>query len=194
MNAKKCASLLLSATLLAGSLSGCNRTIIEHQFHTNTEYITETVVETEVVEEIIDYSTAFRDFEVFLNNKNIRLKFLYMQNILGMPDKDMEMDGEVTDEEMQEWLKTPKDEGLLNLVGEVDAGILLPTENDTYSSYRLLEKTLEHIEMYYDAFQKVDETEWKNFPGVGGTLVIDSEEVRTTDGHYYVDTTIYKWG
>ena len=194
MNAKKCASLLLSATLLAGSLSGCNRTIIEHQFHTNTEYITETVVETEVIEEIVDYSTAFREFEVFLNNKNIRLKFLYMQNILGMPDKDMEMDGEVTDEEMQEWLKTPKDEGLLNLVGEVDAGILLPTENDTYSSYRLLEKTLEHIEMYYDAFQKVDETEWKNFPGVGGTLVIDSEEVRTTDGHYYVDTTIYKWG
>ena len=193
MNAKKCASLLLSATLLAGSLSGCNRTIIEHQFHTNTEYITETVVETEVIEEIVDYSTAFREFEVFLNNKNIRLKFRYMQNILGMPDKDMEMDGEVTDEEMQEWLKTPKD-GLLNLVGEVDAGILLPTENDTYSSYRLLEKTLEHIEMYYDAFQKVDETEWKNFPGVGGTLVIDSEEVRTTDGHYYVDTTIYKWG
>ena len=194
MNVKKCVALLLSGMLFAGALSGCNRTIIEHQFHTNTEYITETVVETEVIEEIVDYSTAFRDFEVFLNNKNIRLKFLYMQNILEMPETGMEPDGEVTDEEIQEWLKNPKDEKKLNLVSEVDAGILQPTGNDTYSSYRLLEKTLEHIEMYYDAFQKVEESEWKTFPGVGGTLVIDSEEVRTTDGHYYVDTTIYKWG
>lgn len=193
MNAKKCASLLLSATLLAGSLSGCNRTIIEHQFHTNTEYITETVVETEVIEEIVDYSTAFREFEVFLNNKNIRLKFRYMLNILEYPSDDMEWDEEVTDTEMQEWLETPTDSKILDLYSEVDAGILLPTEDHTFSSYRLLEKTLEHIKMYYDAFQKVDETEWKEFPGVGGTLYITSEGVREPDNRYYVYTTIFKY-
>ena len=73
MNAQKCASLLLSATLLAGSLSACNRTIIEHQFHTNTEYITETVVETEVITEFIDYTEEFRNLERLLNEHGISL-------------------------------------------------------------------------------------------------------------------------
>ena len=44
MRAKKFLALLLSGMVLAGCLSGCNRTIIEHQFHTDTEYI-ETIVE-----------------------------------------------------------------------------------------------------------------------------------------------------
>ena len=42
MRAKKFLALLLSGMVLAGCLSGCNRTIIEHQFHTNTVTNTET--------------------------------------------------------------------------------------------------------------------------------------------------------
>ena len=133
------------------------------------------------------------DILTFLNNKNIRLKFRYMLNILEYPSDDMEWDEEVTDTEMQEWLETPTDSKILDLYSEVDAGILLPTEDHTFSSYRLLEKTLEHIKMYYDAFQKVDETEWKEFPGVGGTLYITSEGVREPDNRYYVYTTIFKY-
>ena len=45
MRVEKQIALLLSGAILAGSLAGCSRTIIEHQFHTNTvtdvEYITE---------------------------------------------------------------------------------------------------------------------------------------------------------
>ena len=60
MRVKKLLALLLSGTFFAGCLSGCDRTIIEHQFHTNT--ITDTViveipVETESLygfEDIID--------------------------------------------------------------------------------------------------------------------------------------------
>ena len=36
MRVKKWITLLLSGAILAGSLAGCSRTIIEHQFHTNT--------------------------------------------------------------------------------------------------------------------------------------------------------------
>ena len=44
MRVKKQIALLLSGAVLAGSLAGCSRTIIEHQFHTDTEYI-ETIIE-----------------------------------------------------------------------------------------------------------------------------------------------------
>ena len=40
MRAKKLLALLLSGAFFAGCLSGCDRTVIEHQFHTNTEYVT----------------------------------------------------------------------------------------------------------------------------------------------------------
>ena len=44
MRVKKQIALLISGAILAGSLAGCSRTIIEHQFHTDTEYI-ETIIE-----------------------------------------------------------------------------------------------------------------------------------------------------
>ena len=44
MNVKKCVALLLSGMLFAGALSACDRTIIEHQFHTDT------VTDTEYIE------------------------------------------------------------------------------------------------------------------------------------------------
>ena len=69
MRVKKLLALLLSGAFFAGCLSGCDRTIIEHQFHTNT--ITDTViveipVETESLygfEDIIDLF-AKQDIEV----------------------------------------------------------------------------------------------------------------------------------
>ena len=40
MRVKKLLALLLSGAFFAGCLSGCDRTVIEHQFHTNTEHVT----------------------------------------------------------------------------------------------------------------------------------------------------------
>ena len=51
MRVKKQMALLLSGAILAGSLAGCDRTVIEHQFHTDT------VTDTEYIEiggEVID--------------------------------------------------------------------------------------------------------------------------------------------
>ena len=45
MRAKKFLALLLSGMVLAGCLSGCNRTIIEHQFHTDTVTDVEYIIE-----------------------------------------------------------------------------------------------------------------------------------------------------
>ena len=44
MRAKKLLALALAGALSASMLAGCSRTIIEHQFHTDTEYI-ETIIE-----------------------------------------------------------------------------------------------------------------------------------------------------
>ena len=43
MRVKKQIALLLSGAILTGSLAGCDRTIIEHQFFTGTVYTTEIV-------------------------------------------------------------------------------------------------------------------------------------------------------
>ena len=51
MRVKKQIALLISGAILAGSLAGCDRTVIEHQFHTDT------VTDTEYIEiggEVID--------------------------------------------------------------------------------------------------------------------------------------------
>ena len=48
MRAKKLLALALAGMALTTCLSGCNRTIIEHQFHTNT------VTDTEYIETIVD--------------------------------------------------------------------------------------------------------------------------------------------
>ena len=44
MRVKKLLALALAGALSASMLAGCSRTIIEHQFHTDTEYI-ETIIE-----------------------------------------------------------------------------------------------------------------------------------------------------
>ena len=61
MRVKKWITLLLSGAILAGSLAGCSRTIIEHQFHTDT------VTNTEIVTDIIEipntmFSSELEDF------------------------------------------------------------------------------------------------------------------------------------
>ena len=73
MRAKKFLALLLSGMVLAGCLSGCNRTIIEHQFHTNTvtdtEYI-ETIVDSGLVSGVEKLSNLFAEhgIMVYFNN------------------------------------------------------------------------------------------------------------------------------
>ena len=189
MNVKKCVALLLSGMLFAGSLSACNRTIIEHQFHTNTEYITETVVETEVIEKVVNYSEDFQNLEKLLNKHGVRLQITYMENILGWEDSGMDVDEKVEGDEMEEWLKSHKNKSKLNLVSEIDASIILPSEKETYSSYQLLEGTLKHISEYYRAFSELTPTQWESFPYKGSIIVIGSSGLFKKDV-FYVKTTI----
>ena len=189
MNVKKCVALLLSGMLFAGSLSACNRTIIEHQFHTNTEYITETVVETEVIEKVVNYSEDFQNLEKLLNKHGVRLQ-ITVENIFGGEDQSgMDVDEKVEGGEMEDWLKDYKNKSKLNLVSEIDASIILPSETEAYSSYQLLEGTLKHISEYYRAFNELTPTQWENFPYKSSIIVINSSGL-FKNGVFYVKTTI----
>ena len=63
MRVKKLLALLLSGAFFAGCLSGCDRTIIEHQFHTNTEYVTEEEISSPEIERNLGALT-----NIFLSN------------------------------------------------------------------------------------------------------------------------------
>ena len=93
MRAKKFLALLLSGMVLAGCLSGCNRTIIEHQFHTDTvtdvEYIIEnTGTNLDGVQNLLRYfiphgiraETSFEFFEVDGDEE-------YMETVYGHINK-----------------------------------------------------------------------------------------------------------
>lgn len=93
MRAKKFLALLLSGMVLAGCLSGCNRTIIEHQFHTDTvtdvEYIIEnTGTNLDGVQNLLRYfiphgiraETSFESFEVNGDEE-------YMETVYGHINK-----------------------------------------------------------------------------------------------------------
>ena len=188
MNAQKCASLLLSATLLAGSLSACNRTIIEHQFHTNTEYITETVVETEVIEKVVNYSEDFQNLEKLFNDNSVSLVIM-IENVLGGSGSYIE-DEKVESQEMTKWLEGPAENSdELKLVSKIDASIIQTDEREAQSSYQLLEGTLKHISEYYEAFRELTPEQWEEFPLRASTAMITSSAYHD-DGVFYVVTTI----
>ena len=190
MRAKKLLALALAGMALTTCLSGCDRTIIEHQFHTNTEYITETVVETEVIEKVVNYSKDFQNLEKLLNEHGVRLQIMYVENIFGGEDhRGMDVDEKVEGDEMEEWLEGYKNKSKLNLVSEIDASIILPSEIEAYSSYQLLEGTLKHISEYYRAFSELTPTQWENFPYKGSIIVINSSGLFKNDV-FYVKTTI----
>ena len=189
MNVKKCVALLLSGMLFAGSLSACNRTIIEHQFHTNTEYITETVVETEVIEKVVNYSEDFQDLEKLLNDYGVSLRISYMENVFGGDVGGMDVDEKVEEDELEDWLKGYTNKSKLDLVSKIDASIILPSERETYSSYQLLEGTLKHISEYYRAFRKLTPAQWESFPYKGSIITIVSSG-GFKDDVFYVKTTI----
>lgn len=72
---KKAAAVLLGGVLAAGLLSGCSRTIIEHQFH--TEYVGDGAGGSGTGgtggTTVVDFSESFRKLEQLLNDNGIVL-------------------------------------------------------------------------------------------------------------------------
>ena len=66
MRVKKQIALLLSGAILTGSLAGCDRTIIEHQFFTGTVYTTEIV-------ENITRETTLQDLQDLIDGFGLKL-------------------------------------------------------------------------------------------------------------------------
>ena len=71
MRVKKQIALLLSGAILTGSLAGCDRTIIEHQFFTGTE-IVENITRETTLQDLQDLIDGFDlKLVVAIDNPNI---------------------------------------------------------------------------------------------------------------------------
>ena len=70
MRVEKQIALLLSGAILAGSLAGCSRTIIEHQF--DTDIITNTETITDIIK--VPTSEIFSDLEELFTTHDIAFK------------------------------------------------------------------------------------------------------------------------
>ena len=191
MRVKKLLALLLSGAFFAGCLSGCDRTIIEHQFHTNTE----TVVETEVITEFIDYTEEFRNLEKLLNDHGIALTIAVNNTLLGEDDyfgfsDDLSADDKITQDELDSWLENSLhpyfgngqdgNGNQLDLVNKVEPKELTPG-GYKYDSSQLLKITLEHLHKYYEVFNAMTPTQWDELNGVS-ILSITSQQCTDGDG------------
>ena len=102
MRVKKQIALLLSGAILTGSLAGCDRTIIEHQFFTGTVYTTEIV-------ENITRETTLQDLidsfdlklEVAIDNPSLRIE----DDDLFRPLREKGVCESIPDEDIEKFLK-----------------------------------------------------------------------------------------
>ena len=105
MRVKKLLALALAGMILAGCLSGCDRTIIEHQFHTNTVTNTETVP-VEVENEAL---LKFQSLEKFFYDHGST----FVNTTISNTDLDLSgystlYDNEISPEEMDNFLQLKK--------------------------------------------------------------------------------------
>ena len=103
MRAKKLLALALAGMALTTCLSGCDRTIIEHQFHTNTVTNTETVpveVENEALLKFQSLEKFFYDHGATFVNTTITNTDLDLSSYSEI------FDNEISSEEMNNFLLT----------------------------------------------------------------------------------------
>ena len=96
MRVKKQIALLLSGAILTGSLAGCDRTIIEHQFFTGTVYTTEIV-------ENITRETTLQDL---IDRFNLKL-LVAIETLNSKNDDPIREDGvceSISDDDIDEFL------------------------------------------------------------------------------------------
>ena len=79
MRAKKLLALALAGMALTTCLSGCDRTIIEHQFHTNTEYVTGEEISSPEIERNLGaltnifFSNGMENFSIYTDSSPFQI-------------------------------------------------------------------------------------------------------------------------
>ncbi|OUN74578.1 hypothetical protein B5G12_05440 [Faecalibacterium sp. An58] len=158
MQVKKCMALLLTGMLSVSALSGCNRTIIEHQFHTNTE------TNTEYITEIIESGSPIeiQNLEKLLNEHGIKL-IITINNMQSFPqDAQGDINNiSITQDDFVNWLDKPSVEYCL--YKEFDPST---------KALDFVNGLLNHTNMIYQAFLQLTDEQWSKLSNIETLYVI----------------------
>lgn len=185
MNVKNFISILLAGTLSASILTGCSKTIIEHQFHTNTEYVTEYITKTEyiTVPEIIEVEVTAAEkierIEELLSNHEINL-YISLNTFMPTPEDILAptLDISVTDidsEKFSSWIDTTEPWGSSFAIYSEYA-----YDYENFNLHEYVINWLELLDKFYNAFSALTEEQWEtlqskcqtpNRLAIGGELI-----------------------
>ena len=173
MRAKKFLALLLSGMVLTGCLSGCNRTIIEHQFHTDTEYVTE------VIEAESSSSDTLKRMEALLSEHGIGLN-ISVGTSYATSDLNSDLLSTTVDQnEFSQWVKKA-------YAGKPPFYVYKEYTSEEFNLHEYINIWLELVDMYYDALEALTDEEWEKLSSVcgesagvviGGHFGVDADEL-----------------
>lgn len=171
---KKAAAVLLGGVLAAGLLSGCSRTIIEHQFH--TEYVgggaggsgTGGTGGTTVV----NYSETLKKLDELLAEHSFMLQVVYPERGTMFPvEAGVTLDDNTKSIDLTTWMSDPTSKLYISkkVAGSND-------EIDAYSYPEYIKDWSEHLDMIYEAFSKLTEEDWKDLR----TAIVTADPYKST--------------
>ena len=131
MRVKKQIALLLSGAILTGSLAGCDRTIIEHQFFTDTVYTTEIV-------ENITRETTLQDL---IAGFGLKLLVAIENPSLRIEDDDL--------------FRPFREEGVCESISDADIEKFLKGEKFSFSAYEKMSNESEFYVCFFDAVDQI---------------------------------------
>ena len=194
MRVKKQIALLLSGAILAGSLAGCSRTIIEHQIHTNTEYITETGT--------IQFNTSV-ELENLLREHDLKLtEYITYKPSPDSYDDPMpkpNYDDKITIEDIKDFLNPESDNFMqLKIMKEFNQGgmdeyvsiVLQSLSEFCKGLYSMTDEQWEQFEENFKSLKENNSSVERTFVLTGGTLWTD----KTNEQRYIILTLVIDSG
>ena len=189
MRVKKQIALLLSGAILAGSLAGCSRTIIEHQFHTNI------ISDTSSVEDQEGSSQIFYDIQSIFEDRDIDTGW----TIYSVPTSTEELrnfDGVITEislDDVQNFVQNPK-ENIIGLCKKYDPengmeGYLFALSECVSQFCSEFENEMKYIENGWDTLKQNiygDDNE------VGAQISMDVYNIYDDSENFYVYVSLHK--
>ena len=159
--------------------TGCNRDVIEHQFHTETQ------TQIESVTNMIDSEESTQTFEEYLKLHGFEAKIGFLttepENYLSSqnPPLDDVSIRDISPEKLNEWVKNPDDRLCIYTECEPDGGL-----------YEQLPIIMNHMNKFYIALQSLGD-EWEKGEGFKGkTDMYLLSSMVEENGKYYLETIL----
>ena len=187
MRAKKLLALALAGMALTTCLSGCDRTIIEHQFHTNTEYVTGEEISSPEIERnfgaltniFISRDTALSiSMALTLSDNEMDMNFLKEYwDIYGVEDES-DIVADVDDEIVKAFVCDELEEGTQGFVLFQEYGAESECDSFTSACSKLLGILNEKLKLFL-------EDDWGDTAGDGFELFIYNMSISDLDNKTY---------